>query len=120
MELRTRASRPVRLKLLGALIELPPVRIPAAAFEAARNRAELPSETAALLDRWYAAESSAAGKSYQLRRDEPLDDSGALALAKFWKSERLPLVRLAYPDSPLPKADIRRAVDPVLDHGRVR
>ncbi len=89
------------------LIEVPPARIPAARFEAARGEADLPAETKALLDHWYAADASATPRIYELRGDEILGDDVAATLVQFWRNRHYPLTRLAYPGTTLARADIR-------------
>lgn len=89
------------------LIEVPLARIPAEVFVAARERAELPPEMAALLDRSYAIESTEAGQFYRLRADDVLPDETARALVQFWKGQQLTVTRLAYPGTTLSLADVR-------------
>jgi outer membrane protein assembly factor BamB len=89
------------------LIEVPPARIAAARFEAVRQQANLPAGEAALLDKWYAMDSTASGQFYQLRGDEILPDEISATLVRFWKNQRLPLTRLAYPGKTLRSADVR-------------
>jgi outer membrane protein assembly factor BamB len=89
------------------LIEVPPARIPIAIFTAARERAGVPPELAALLDRSYAIDSSDAGQFYRLRADDVLSDETTRALVQFWKAQQVPATRLAYPGTTLPLADVR-------------
>jgi outer membrane protein assembly factor BamB len=89
------------------LIEIPPGRIPAAFFEAARKLPDLPADVAALLDRWYALDEGAGEPRYQMRGSGVLSDDASAALVAFWKGMRLPFARLAYPGTTLPRADIR-------------
>jgi len=97
------------------LIEMPPDAIPAARFEAIRKAPGLPDKEASLLNQWYELkpnEESAGwmeykGPYYRLNHDLDLSDQTAAELVRFWKSQRLPLVRLAYPETTIPLAGIR-------------
>ncbi len=89
------------------LIEVPPGRIPAASFDAARGQPDLPADAAALLDQWYTSDPSASPPLYQLRGDEVLPDDVAAELVQFWKSQRFPLTRLTYPGTNLAARDVR-------------
>lgn len=89
------------------LIEVPPARIVASDFEAARGRADLTAEDAALLDHWYVADVAKAAKTYELRADEIMPDDAATALVRLWKRERHPASRVAYPGSQVPRAEVR-------------
>jgi outer membrane protein assembly factor BamB/tetratricopeptide (TPR) repeat protein len=90
-----------------ALIELPPSRVHRPLFEAARQQPELDPAVAAALDKWYVLGETEAGGQYQLRGQGLLPDAERRLLVEFWKANRLPLVRLAYPNSPLPLEEIR-------------
>ncbi|MGD9723690.1 MAG: PQQ-binding-like beta-propeller repeat protein [Pirellulales bacterium] len=89
------------------LIEVPPARVAADRYEAARGVADLPAETAALLDKWYVSVPQALPPRYELQGDGVLADDVALELVQFWKERRLPPTRLAYPATDIPRADIR-------------
>lgn len=89
------------------LIEVPPARIPAARFEAARAQADLPADEAALLDAWYAMDPSASERFYQLRDDDVVPEPVCAVLVRFWKAQQIPTTRLAYPATTLPAPDIR-------------
>jgi outer membrane protein assembly factor BamB/tetratricopeptide (TPR) repeat protein len=89
------------------LIEIPPGRIPAEVFEAARKQADLPAEVAALLDKWYALDEGAEKPYYRMHGSGILPDEASAALVRFWKGRRVPVARLAYPGTTLPLADIR-------------
>jgi outer membrane protein assembly factor BamB len=89
------------------LIEIPPGRVPAPFFEAARKLPDLPADTAALLDQWYERDEGAAEPCYRMRGSGVLGEEASAALLSFWKSMRLPFARLAYPGTTLSHADIR-------------
>ncbi len=89
------------------LIELPPGRVTAAQFEAARDQPGLPAEQRALLERWYVVESTGSQQDYHLRTDTLLPDADAGRLVALWKQQQVPASRLAYPATSLPHADIR-------------
>jgi outer membrane protein assembly factor BamB len=89
------------------LIEMAPARISAEVFKAARADANLPSETTTLVDKWYVADDPQAPTWYELRGDEFLPDDAAVALVRFWKDRRAPLIRLSYPGTSISRADIR-------------
>ena len=90
-----------------ALIELPPSRVPAPFYDAARKQPNVDEPTAAALDRWYTLEDSVDEPYYQLRGQGLLSDAESAALVQFWKSAGLPFTRLRYPGTSLPLADIR-------------
>ena len=89
------------------LIELPPARVAAEQFEAVRGREGLLAETAALLDKWYQRDAVAQPPRYELHADGILPDDVAERLVAIWKHEGLPLARLSYPGTTIPRADIR-------------
>ncbi len=89
------------------MIELPPGRVPARFFEAARQQADLPPDVAALLDQWYVLEDAAQEPYYQMRGQGILSDEASAALVRFWKDCRLPTTHLAYPGTTLTRADVR-------------
>jgi tetratricopeptide (TPR) repeat protein len=91
----------------GRLIEVPPARVDAARFTAAREQAGLAAEQAARLDNWYRLDGTGAKPFYKLRADETLGDPDAAKLVRFWKDQRLPPTRLAYPATTFAGADIR-------------
>ncbi|MEX0977559.1 MAG: hypothetical protein WDZ48_01830, partial [Pirellulales bacterium] len=89
------------------LIEVPPGRISAALFTAARKRPDLPAEVASQLDKWYVLDDGAAEPFYRMHVQGILPDEASASLISFWKGSRLPFTRLAYPDTTLPRAEIR-------------
>ncbi len=89
------------------LIEMPPARVTAETFRAARSDPALPPEAAALLDKWYAADDPQNPAWYELRGNEFLPDDVALQFVQFWKEHHGPHTRLAYPGTTIPRADIR-------------
>lgn len=89
------------------LIEVPPARIPAAQFEAARARAEATAERKTLLERHYALDTSGSEPFYQLRPGEVISDEATAQLVALWKEQGATATRLAYPGTTLPRADIR-------------
>ncbi len=89
------------------LIEVPPARISAERFEAARQAPGLDPSEAALLDKWYTSDPAATIKIHELRTDEILPDEVSGALVRLWKRRVFPLTRLAYPGTSIPLADIR-------------
>ena len=89
------------------LIELPPGRIVAPFFEAARQQPDLLPQVAELLDQWYVLEDAAQVPYYQMRSKGILSDDASLALVRFWKDCRLPTTHLAYPGTALARADVR-------------
>jgi hypothetical protein len=89
------------------LIEVPPARISAERFEAARQAPGLDPGEAALLDNWYTSDPDATIKIHELRTDEILPDEVSGALVRLWKRRVFPLTRLAYPGTSIPLADIR-------------
>ncbi len=84
------------------LIEMPPARVPADTFRAARANPDLPQESAALLDKWYAVDDPQNPTWYELRGDEFLPDDASLAFVRLWKEYHGPHTRLAYPGSTIP------------------
>jgi tetratricopeptide (TPR) repeat protein len=91
----------------GQLIEIPPGRVPAPFFEAARKLPDLPEGVATLLDQRYLRDDGGGEPCYQMRGEGVLSDVARAALVSFWKDMRLPFARLAYPGTTLPLADIR-------------
>lgn len=89
------------------LIEVPPGRIPIAAFESARGQADLPANIATLLDAWYVRDEAAAAPYYRMHGTGLLADDHSAALVRFWKQRGLPMARLVYPGTTLPAAEIR-------------
>lgn len=87
------------------LIELPPARLHAARFEAARGKAA--PDALALLNRWYEIDSSGSEQFYQLRVGVTLPDEALTALTAFWKADGWQSTRLAYPATEIPRAEIR-------------
>lgn len=94
-------------KAWEALIELPPSRVPAPFYDAARKQEGLAAEVAAALDKWYALNDVAREPYYELRGKGVMPDNESRMLIDFWKVARLPQSRLSYPATDLPLADIR-------------
>jgi len=92
---------------LEKLLERPPQRISATDFKRARERQDLEAADAERLDHWYRADESLDPPVYRLRHDEYLPDEACTALVSFWKEQRLPSTRLAYPGTSLDLADVR-------------
>ncbi|MBI1899698.1 MAG: PQQ-like beta-propeller repeat protein [Planctomycetia bacterium] len=74
-------------------------------YELLRTAEGLDAATGRLLDEWYKLDTTADPPAYVLRAERPLTPEGGRALARFWKSRGY-LVRLTYPDSPLPAAAV--------------
>ncbi len=89
------------------IIETPPQAVDAKSFEAVRNAAGLPPADAQLIDHWYGRDAATPPVNYLLRTDQALLDEPARALVEFWRSSRMPSVRLAYPRTGLPLTDVR-------------
>ncbi len=90
-----------------ALIELPPGRVPAAFYAAARQQQGLQPTDAAVLDKWYVLNDLAKEPYYELRGKGVMPDDESRTLIEFWRQARLPQSRLSYPATDLPLADIR-------------
>ena len=89
------------------IVEEPPEAIPAEFFEAVRQALPEGDAAAVLLDGWYAKEDIGAAPLYLRNRGTLLPPATARQLVRFWKDRHLPAMRLAYPASDLPAADIR-------------
>jgi outer membrane protein assembly factor BamB len=89
------------------IIETPPQAIAADLFAKVRNAGDLTPDETQLLDRWYQSDGATPPRDWLLRTDKTLDDKQARALVEFWKNRRLPLTRLAYPNSELPLDFVR-------------
>jgi len=89
------------------LIELPPGRVPAPFYEAARQQGGLLPHVTAALDKWYVLNDLAKEPYYELRGKGLMPDNESRTLIEFWRQTRLPQSRLSYPATDLPLADIR-------------
>jgi outer membrane protein assembly factor BamB/tetratricopeptide (TPR) repeat protein len=90
-----------------SLIELPPSRVPARFYEAARKQEALAPEMAVLLDKWYLLNDLGKEPCYELLGRGVMPDTDSRQIIDFWKNARLPQSRLAYPATDLPLAEIR-------------
>jgi outer membrane protein assembly factor BamB len=101
------ADHPAARAYWERLIETPPARIDAEAFDTARRGEGLPVEDAARLDRWYRPSETGESTVYELFAREPIPDEEVRSLVEFWNARGLLPKRLAYPRTNLDLADVR-------------
>ncbi|HEY2840006.1 MAG TPA: PQQ-binding-like beta-propeller repeat protein, partial [Pirellulales bacterium] len=89
------------------LIETPFRSAPRETFEKVLKAEGVSDADRERLMHWYQPDSAAPPADYNLRADLPLDDVTRLALVDFWNARGMPSVRLAYPRSDIPLAEIR-------------
>ncbi len=89
------------------IVERPPERVPAVAFDAALERAGADPAELAAVAHWYHLDQSGEPAVYRLRHEEQLDDPTARQLVQFWQAAGLPPLRLAYPGTSLDLAGVR-------------